>query len=192
METKICKVCNMEKQLMEFNRNRNMCKLCQSKYFKEWRLKNKKYLNEYARQYKREHKEMYSISSKKHYKNNKDKINKRNLEYTKRRRNNDKIFKLKDNIRKLTRNAFGRKDETKTKMTEEILGCDLKFFTEYLLQTFKKNYGYEWDGKEKVHIDHIRPLAIANKKEEIVELCNYRNLQLLKAEDNLQKGCKLL
>ena len=62
---------------------------------------------------------------------------------------------------------------------------------EHLLQTFKSNYGYEWDKKEPVHIDHITPLAIAKTEEDIIKLCHYTNLQLLKAKDNLQKNSKL-
>ena len=67
----------------------------------------------------------------------------------------------------------------------------MEFFVEYLLQTFKNNYGYEWDKVEPVHIDHIIPLKYANNEKEVFKYCNYRNLQLLKAEDNLHKGSKL-
>lgn len=73
----------------------------------------------------------------------------------------------------------------------KILGCDYKFLNNYLLQTFKDNYGYEWDEKEPVHIDHIIPLATAKTEKEIIKLCHYKNLQLLKAKDNLKKGSKL-
>ena len=62
---------------------------------------------------------------------------------------------------------------------------------EHLYKTFFANYGYEYDGKEDVHIDHIVPLATANTEEEVIKLCHYTNLQLLKAKDNLEKGCKM-
>ena len=74
--------------------------------------------------------------------------------------------------------------------TEEIIGISLKEFYYYLLKTFKDNYGYEWDGKEPVHIDHINPLKQCNTEEEVIRCCYYTNLQLLKAEDNLKKGDK--
>ena len=61
---------------------------------------------------------------------------------------------------------------------------------EHLLQTFKSNYGYEWDKVEPVHIDHIIPLATAKTEEDIIKLCHYTNLQLLKAKDNLRKNAK--
>ena len=86
--------------------------------------------------------------------------------------------------------SFRRKGFTKSKHTEEIVGIPLAELYEYLLQTFKDNYGYEWNKIEPVHIDHRRPLKYANTKEEVMRLCNYKNLQLLKAEDNLKKGYK--
>ena len=63
--------------------------------------------------------------------------------------------------------------------------------TLFLLSTYKNNYGYEWDKKEPVHIDHIIPLATAKTKEEVIKLNHYTNLQLLKAKDNWQKRDKL-
>ena len=42
-----------------------------------------------------------------------------------------------------------------------------------------------------MHIDHIIPLCTVNTKEEIIKLCHYSNLQLLKAKDNLEKKDKL-
>lgn len=72
-----------------------------------------------------------------------------------------------------------------------IFGLNKEEFVKHLLTTFINNYGYEWDGKEPVHIDHIIPLATAKTEEEVIELCYYTNLQLLKAKDNLKKSCKL-
>lgn len=75
----------------------------------------------------------------------------------------------------------------KSKKTEEILGCNIDYFIDYLLKTYENNYGYKWDGIEKVHIDHIVPLSIANNEKEVIKLCHYSNLQLLKAKDNMKK-----
>ena len=52
----------------------------------------------------------------------------------------------------------------------------MEFFVEYLLQTFKNNYGYEWNKVEPVHIDHIIPLKYANNEKEVkkdMEQLNY-------------------
>ena len=53
------------------------------------------------------------------------------------------------------------------------------------------NYGYEWDGIEKIHIDHIIPLDTAKIENDIIRLNHYTNLQLLKPLDNWQKKNKL-
>ena len=91
----------------------------------------------------------------------------------------------------MIRQSFLRKGIKKEYKCEKILCCDILTFKNYLLQTFKNNYGYEWNGKESVHIDHIIPLDTANTEEEIIKLCHYTNLQLLKAKDNLKKSNKL-
>ena len=79
----------------------------------------------------------------------------------------------------------------KSKKTEKILGCNFEDFHNYLLQTFRDNYGYEYNFKEEVHIDHIIPLVTAKTEDEVTKLNHYTNLQLLKAKDNMEKRDKL-
>lgn len=74
---------------------------------------------------------------------------------------------------------------------EEIIGTSIEGLIKYLSSTFKDRYGREWDGVEKVHIDHIIPLATAKTEEEIIRLNHFSNLQLLTPEDNISKGAKL-
>ena len=112
------------------------------------------------------------------------------LEYYNKNKN-DYFYKLKRNIRGLIKTSLSRRKYTKNSKTYEIIGCDYNTFINYLLQTFKNNYGYEWDKVEPVHIDHIIPLATAKTEEEVIKLCHYTNLQLLKAKDNLKKSNKL-
>ena len=83
------------------------------------------------------------------------------------------------------------KGYTKKSKTYKILGCDYETIYHHLLNTYIKNYNCEWDGKEKVHIDHIIPISIANSEEEVIKLCHYSNLQLLKEKDNILKSNKL-
>ena len=93
-------------------------------------------------------------------------------------------------MRKSILNSFQRKGYSKNNKTEKIIGLNKEEFVGHLLTTFINNYGYEWDGEEPVHIDHIIPLATAKTEDEVIKLCHYTNLQLLKAKDNLEKGCK--
>ena len=104
---------------------------------------------------------------------------------------NDDIYRFKQQIRTVIRSSFTRKGYSKKSHTYEIIGIDFDKFGAHLLKTYKDIYGMEWDGIEKVHIDHIIPLATAKTEEDVIKLCHYTNLQLLKGEDNLSKGDKL-
>ena len=147
-----------------------------SKKFHEYYLENSEQLKEYQKEYRvNNHKKYYS----------------RKLRYKYNKIATNEVFKLKEQLRNMLRWSFRRKGYLKSKRTKEIIGCDVDFFINYLKETFKNNYGYEWDGKESVHIDHIIPLATANTEEEVLKLCHYTNLQLLKASDNLEKNDKI-
>ena len=198
METKICKKCGLEKPIEKFRkwysslRNkyyyRNKCRECERKQNNEYN--REKYNNggkEINKKYHDEHKEFYREYNKKYYQAHKEEIN----EKRKEKKWNDRTFYLTINVRKSILNSFGRKSYKKPNKTEKITGLKNEQMTKYLLKTFKNRYGYEWNGVEPVHIDHIIPLATAKTENDVVKLCYYTNLQLLKAEDNLKKGSKL-
>ena len=159
---------------------------------KEYRNKHKERKKEIDRKYYEEHKNNIDFILKKKEKQkeyserNRNKIRERN----KKRYNEDNIYRLKQQIRHLINQSFKRKGHKKGTKTEKIIGCCYNELMEHLLQTFKSNYGYEWDRVEPVHIDHIIPLATAKTEEDIIKLCHYTNLQLLKAKDNLRKNAK--
>ncbi|MBR6033797.1 MAG: hypothetical protein IKP28_03550 [Clostridia bacterium] len=176
------------------------------KYSKEFREQNKDYYSNYNKEYKASHKEEIKEYNKQYLAQNHEQIlnykktyhnNNRDIErvYRRKRRREriktDPMFKLKVQVRHLIYHSFERKGYSKKSRTHEILGCDYETFIKHLLDTYKLNYGIDWDGKEDVHIDHIIPLATANSEEEILKLCNYTNLQLLKAKDNIEKNDKL-
>ena len=202
MKTKICRDCNIEKSIEQFRKNSRQCRSCEAIYKKEYYIKTRKYKLEYSKKYRNENKEYY----KKYRKANKDKSKQYNIDYYIKNKNKiisnviryqnerikkDNIFKLKKQLRKMIYNSFYRKRLYKNNSTRNIIGCDLKTFINYLLKTYKDNYGYEWNGIELVHIDHIKPLKLCNTEQEVIECCHYTNLQLLKAKDNLKKGDKL-
>ena len=157
---------------------------------KEWKQNNKEHIREYARKYDNEHRKE-KIKNNRDWRNkNKDKVKKyQQRDYKKRA--NDPLLRLQRNTRNMLNDAFRKHKYKKSLKSKEILGCDVDVFVEYLLQTFKNTYGYEWDKIEPVHIDHIIPLVTANSKEDVIKLCHYTNLQLLKAEDNLEKNDRL-
>ena len=108
--------------------------------------------------------------------------------YETNRKKYDPIFKLKKQVRNEIRESFNRRGFRKSKHTESIVGCDLDFLYDYLINTFTDRYGREFQSGEAVHIDHIIPLVTATTENEVLKLCHYKNLQLLTAEDNLAKG----
>lgn len=213
---KICGRCKRELPLDMFHKNRSRkdglswhCKDCSKeitfarkdkikKYNEEHRkeksIYNKRYNDrhreeriEKQRQYRKENKE-----KEKEYKDkNKEKMATYHKQYQKQRMANDDLYNFKQTIRSTINQSFKRRKLSKKHKTEEIVCCSLEQLKEYLYKTFFENYGYEYDGKEDVHIDHIIPLVTANTEEEVIKLCHYTNLQLLKAKDNLEKGCKM-
>lgn len=154
----------------------------------EYRNNNKETIKEKAKEYYLKNKQNINNKHKKWLKDNKEK----QREYDNNRRKNDSVYKIKKQIRNLIRQSFIRKGKKKQYKSEEILGCNINFFIKYLRETFINNYGYEWDGKEEIHIDHIIPLATAKTEKEVLNLCHYTNLQLLKAKDNLAKSSKIV
>lgn len=158
---------------------------------KEYYEKHKEELKAKTRKWYLENKDIVAKTRKQKYDENKDTILKDRYEYKKKRLKVDNLFKIKEQTRNMIRTAFRKKGISKSKKTKEILGCELDYFYQYLLQTFLNNYGYEYDFKEPIDIDHIKPLKSATTEEEIIKLCHYTNLQLLKKEDNKEKSAKI-
>ena len=213
METKFCCKCERDLPLSMFYKDKSRkdglscyCKECRLAYAKEHHIKvrdkhkeykkkywqeNKHRLADERKQYRDAHKEDMRIYHKKHYEENKERILDYWYKYKKQRLKTDSVYRYKEKIGHFVRCGFYRKGFQKTDTTENIVGCTAEELRAYLNETFYKNYGYEYDGKEPVHIDHIIPLATAKTEEEVAKLYHYTNLQLLKAEHNQMKSDKL-
>lgn len=190
-------------------------------YHKKYYEDNKEKILNNQRQYYEDHKQKYNEWSKKHYQSHKEQIAEKHKQYYqlhkkeiaeksaewkkshkqkiyestyknhRARMKTDPIFKLKKQARSMIWNSFNRTCHTKPSRSEFILGCSANDFSDYLLKTFFNIYAEEWDGIEPVHIDHIIPLSTAETEDDVMKLCHYTNLQLLKAADNLAKSNKL-
>ena len=165
---------------------------------KEYYEKNSDKLKEYQRIYRKENAEKVFKRRKAYREKNADIIRERKKEYGKKNRSKitsyylnkrqvDPLFKLSTQIRGLIRMSLLSRGYSKDTHTYEILGCDYETLWEHLKQSWAKNYGKEWNG-EPYHIDHIVPLATAKTEEEVKKLCHYKNLQMLKPQDNLSKS----
>lgn len=170
-----------------YQKNKDEIRAKQKKYYEE----NKEIIKERARIYNNDNKEKIAILRKQYYILNRETILKEKYKYKKDKLQTDPMFKIKEQVRNMIRTSFRKKGLLKSKKTEEILGCNLDFFYKYLLKTFYNNYGYEYDFKECVEIDHIKPLKLAKTEQDVIDLCNYTNLQLLKSKDNLEKSDNL-
>ena len=159
-----------------YNANKEKIKPRHKKNNAKRYIEKREQILQYGKEYKETHKEKTRV---------------RMNNYEKERKKNDSVFKLKKQVRSLLSGSFSNKGYKKNTKTDKILGINTDSFITYLLETYKSIYGVEWDGKEEVHIDHIIPLATANSEEEIIKLCHYTNLQLLKAKDNLKKSNKI-
>jgi hypothetical protein len=195
----------------------NRCKECNKTHLKSLYDSNHEYYSSKSLEYYYKNKEHIITRTKIYKEKNKDKIQIYNNNYTelnkdKKRKiatewakNNKKhlsqymgtllksnpLFKLSHNTRNLINGSFKRTCKgkfNKSKKTEDILGCTLEEFTQYLQSLFTEgmtleNYG-EWE------IDHIVPISSAITKEEIYKLNHYSNLQPLWKSDNRSKGKK--
>lgn len=195
---------------LEKYRNRN----------KKYRDENQDYTKNYQKTYYDENKKQLLEQQKKYYESNKDIILKKSQEYVKNnsektkkyqkeyrdnnkeglreyinqykkeRRENDVIFKLRNNLSHRTRQIFKYFNTEKKDKTFDIVGCTPQFLKEHLEVQFVD--GMSWDNRREWHIDHIIPLSSAKTEEELYKLCHYTNLQPLWAEDNLKKSNKIL
>lgn len=208
-----CKECAKLIYKEWYNKNKEKRKQHNRDKAKKSYYKNREHYLKNAKLYRETHKEKIKAYKDKYYQQNKDTIKEKNKDnYTKynhyyknyyknnkekvknynTKRLKDPVLKLKKQLRNMLYDSFKRQHKIKKKHSEEILGCDLEFFVDYLLETYKNNYGVEWNKTDEVHIDHIVPLSTANTEDDIIKLCHYTNLQLLKAEDNLRKSNKII
>ena len=162
------------------------CKECAKKHYRDHFDENRAKRLEYGKRYL----EMNADKIHKYNKLYREKNRSERAQKMRERRHTDPFFKLQEQARSAIISSFKRKGTKKNTKSAIITGMSSSELTEYLLKTYEQRYGKEWDGKEKVHIDHIIPLATAKTEEDIHALCHYSNLQLLAAQDNLQKGAK--
>lgn len=174
MEVSNCYVCKTKKDVSEFyadpSRSRGItskCKKCTNIASRERKKRKMKTDDEYRKS------------------DNKKREGRRVL-----REGRDPVFKLKRKMRNALRHSFKRKGYSKDTQSQKILGGDWNVVKEHFESLFTE--GMNWDNMGKWHIDHIIPLSIAKTEEEIIKLCNYKNLQPLWGEDNLKKSDNIL
>ena len=161
----------------------------------EWRKNHPEQYQETLRKKRLtlEYKSKRKIVIKRYKENNRDKINKGRRENARKRRIEDPIFKFKEITKGLIQSSFkrGNRHFQKRKRTEEILGCTIEQFTDYILNLCPKGIELKDFGKFGYHIDHIIPISFAKTEEEVIKLCHYTNLQPLWHTENIKKSNKI-
>jgi hypothetical protein len=185
METKVCKKCEVEKLLCEFNKDkysidglRYRCRECTTIEYRFFYYKNRE--NEIQRQVD-------------YQKNNTELVKKgRNSRHQKNYENN-LLYKLKINVRNRVKHFIRSVNfNIKTNNTYNLVGCTPEKLKIYLEKQFTEGMSWDNHNHDGWHIDHILPLSSAKTEKEVYTLCHYTNLQPLWGYENYKKGNKIL
>lgn len=201
---KKCVECNVEKSLEDFYRvkgkEKSNCKECHKAKVRKYQASNPDVLKKAQDKYKSSDKckknsavkrntPEYQAYRKKYLEENKDKIRQQRRAYKNMKKATDPLFVTTRRLRGRLQRAFAVSKWNKNNTTGDMLGCSFRTAHEHIESQFKE--GMTWGNRSEWHIDHIIPLASAKTEEELVKLCNYKNLQPLWAEENIRKGATL-
>lgn len=192
-----CKECSLNDKKEYYEKNKDKVKEKVKEYrennldkvkknVKEHYKKNRETLLEYKKNYHKENKEHLSELNLKYREDNKESINECKRKYISNKRKTDSLFKLKENISKLINQSLKNKGFKKEYRSEEVLGCTIQEFKDYIEDRFLE--GMFWENHGEWHLDHKTPVSWGKSENEIYELNHYTNFQPLWEKDNLSKG----
>ena len=182
------KVAANSRQLNRSEESKEKIKARKREYWKIRYLENKQAESKRKAEYYAKNKNKILERTRNYDKENKEKVNERKNKYRKSKRKIDPKYLISCRLRGRFNAALRRRGYTKRSSVHEMVGCDLVALRKHIESQFKNGMG--WDVFNKIHIDHIIPLASAKNESEIAKLFHYKNLQPLWAVDNLKKGSK--
>ena len=210
--SKVCTKCEIEKNLEEFHNRkdskdgyRNECKTCrkqkEQKYYINNAEKIKKRTQKYyidntekiktnRQQYYIDNIEKFKKWHQQYYLNNAEQIRKSCNIYQKEKRRNDTNFKKAENLSILLNKCL--KNKQKTSKLEQIFGCKLNFLYQWLAYTAGEDFDWSKYGSIYV-VDHCIPRSFYDHTNEfqIKQCWAWKNLRLIKKQENMLKGNKL-
>lgn len=177
MENKICKNCNIEKNIIEFKNTGRLCRICFNEYMKERRSKDFQ-LNKKDKLNKKEYYEKNKDSYKKYYEKNKDIIKEHSKKWAidnkdkyknSQRKHSRKIKNIKSGYIYLITNPawseyvkLGYSNNTKIRLNTYQTCSPLKDFiicyqtytnnVTLIENTFREKFGYDYGEWYKVNI----------------------------------------
>ena len=195
--TSRCKECSLEDKKEYYEKNRDKVKQRVKEYREEniedvkKRVKsnyeeNRESLLEYKRNYHKTYKDRQKELTSKWREENRERIREYGREYISDKRLNDVLFKIKDRISGLIRSSIVSKGYKKLHRTEEILGCTIVEFKEYIEDKFVE--GMSWENHGEWHLDHKRPVSWGKDEDEVYKLNHHTNFQPLWKTENWYKG----
>lgn len=136
--------------------------------------------NDCRRKEREGNKERTKEYKKEYYRQNKDNI----AEKCRNRRETDEVYRIAKDTSLRLRRCFNRDGDVDALFITRTVGLPPKDFVSYLNHTFVERYGYMYENKKDVEIDHIIPISTAKTIEDVKRLNTYTNLQLLTCIDN--------
>ena len=117
-----------------------------------------------------------------------DSERKRASDYMMRRRKQDPLFRLVQDMRSRTHTAL--KGKGRSKRTMALVGCSIHELKAHIEKQFLP--GMTWANRSKWHVDHIRPCASFDLFDPAQQAAcfHFSNLQPLWAADNIRKSDK--
>lgn len=217
-----CKICAINRRQEHYRQNREKATLSMKKYYqankteiikynKKYRENNKektkinskkrydikkKLLNKQRREKRHQNKEEFNRKRRERYHLIKKELNKKRNKYIQTRKAKDEPFKISLAIRACIYKSLKYSGYSKDKLTEQILGCSIKNFKDYLESKFENwmnwnNYGRYNPMIKTWQIDHVVPISSAKTQAEAISLNHYTNLRPLESIKNMAKGNKI-